>query len=222
MKQKTMRLFRSIIGTAVCILGVLTALAVLLDIRLRPVLREYADIQAVTQTGLAVNRAVGETLCRSQNEWLQLFRDTDGRVLSVCVDEHALGKFKAEVAQAVLSALSACERLPVSVPVGSVVGGSLLTGRGPVLYFPVHTACTATVSVQNGFTAAGINQTQHLVTLTIDIDIAVILPDGSLKRSYRQECTVAQTVLLGEIPQVYIGDHSNATLQRILGYADLQ
>ena len=221
MKNKRRNAFRCIWFVLISLVVTAAAFVVLLDIRLRPVLREYALLQVRTQTGLSVNQAIGEVLCRRQGQWLQLSYGEDGHVLAVRVDEQALGLFKTEVAQSVLSSLSDCRQLPVSVQVGSVMGGSLLTGRGPVMHFPVNTACTATVSVQNSFSSAGINQTQHIVMLTVDIDMAVTLPDGCEKQSYRQEGTVAQTVLVGQTPQVYIGRDSNETLQRILGYTDL-
>lgn len=221
MQQKRRRRLRRVLLIGLCILFTVGVCLVILDIRIRPILREYTALQAKTETGRVVNRAIGESVCRLQATFLDLQCGGNGRVLSVRVNEQALNSFKAELTQAVLEGLRTCERLPVSVPLGSVIGGGLLTGRGPLLCFPVHMSCTAVTALENHFSSAGINQTQHSVYVTVEVEMAVVLPDGVLRQAYKQTCVIGQTVLLGEVPQLYIGNQDNAALSRVLGYADI-
>ena len=56
---------------------------------------------------------------------------------------------------------------------------------------------------ENQFESAGINQTKHRIVLRIDVYVSVLLPGYSAVTQVSNEITVAETVIVGEVPDTY-------------------
>lgn len=53
------------------------------------------------------------------------------------------------------------------------------------------------------FSDAGINQTHHKIMLTVALDLVVLLPSGTVTEHVDTDVCVAETVLLGRVPESY-------------------
>ncbi|MBQ3242755.1 MAG: sporulation protein YunB, partial [Oscillospiraceae bacterium] len=51
--------------------------------------------------------------------------------------------------------------------------------------------------------SAGVNQTQHRIYLQLDVEIEAVIPGFSAKTSVQTQVELAQTVIVGEVPQFY-------------------
>ena len=92
----------------------------------------------------------------------------------------------------------------LSIPVGSLTGVALLAGRGPDVHIKVLSVGSPTAEFENRFTDAGINQTKHQIKLDVVIDIDVIMPWQTVSTQVVSEILIAETVLLGDVPQTYL------------------
>ena len=53
------------------------------------------------------------------------------------------------------------------------------------------------------FYAAGINQTRHEIRLVVDVYVSVLLPGFSTVTKVTNRCAVAETVIVGSVPDTY-------------------
>ena len=91
----------------------------------------------------------------------------------------------------------------LSIPVGSLTGSVLLAGRGPCISVRMESVGSSSASFENEFTSAGINQTKHLIVLNIDVVVSILLPGFSTATTISNAVTVAETVIVGSVPDTY-------------------
>lgn len=91
----------------------------------------------------------------------------------------------------------------VSVPVGSLLPGMIFSGHGPAVSAQVLTVGNISAGFENEFAAQGINQTLHRVVLTVTADLSLLLPGGVYTYTDETKMVLAETVLLGQVPNSY-------------------
>ena len=86
---------------------------------------------------------------------------------------------------------------------GNFTGNSFLAGHGPEIKVKVIPAGTVNTEFRTEFIAAGINQTRHRVYLGVVSNMRVIAPFATEDIIVENSVTVAETVLIGEVPEFY-------------------
>lgn len=132
-----------------------------------------------------------------------LEKDADGRVTAIITNMAAINNLQSVVADRVIAQVSAIDSRDISIPLGSVVGGSLLSGRGPRLPVRILTVSSVSTDFENVFTDAGINQTRHEIILNITVTVRVLLPGGSCTTDVHADVSVTDTVIVGEVPDSF-------------------
>ncbi len=174
------------------------------DIRIRPMLKTYGVNQATTAATRAVNDAAQRVLNETgmgYDDLAVVTKDAEGKILSVSTNTANMNRLKSAVGDAVLEELQRQETQTVEIPLGSILGGGLLTGRGPKIRVKVPMNSTVETSFRNEFEGAGINQTRHEITLDVKITVYAMLPDENTAVEVETGFTAAETILVGEVPQ---------------------
>ena len=91
------------------------------------------------------------------------------------------------------------------MPLGSLTGFSTASDWGPTLPVGVLTAAVPKAEFSNRFTAQGINQTLHQIMLDITVEVTLLIPGGRAETSVTAQVCVAETLLVGEVPDTYLG-----------------
>jgi sporulation protein YunB len=91
----------------------------------------------------------------------------------------------------------------LSIPVGTLFGGELLTGRGPKLPLKLMISNSVLSEFKNSFDEAGINQTRHEIMLELTADIYVVLPGYKTSAQVKTNISVAETIIVGKVPDTY-------------------
>ena len=76
-------------------------------------------------------------------------------------------------------------------------------GRGPDICMQIVPTSFVYSTIEDSFVSAGINQTQHRVLIVFQAEMSAILPGYSVTVEVENEVCVAQTLIVGEVPQVY-------------------
>ena len=101
-------------------------------------------------------------------------------------------------------------QLSLSIPVGNVLGSSLLLGKGPEIPVDITMLTSSHVDFKNELSDAGINQTKHQIKLDVVVDIDVIMPWQTISTQVVSEILIAETVILGDVPDTYLNWGSTA------------
>ncbi len=225
MRRRSRHRFRRL-QACVCLLlaaGILLAGVVAVDARLRPIIQSYGQMSARRSAMLAVHTGVERVLAEQEatyRDFIILERSADGRVLSAETNVTAINRLKAAASNAVMSELAAREQQTVRIPLGSLLGGSFFTGRGPFLPITVHTSGTVLTTLSGTFTDAGINQTNHSLYLDMTVMMTGTLPLERVSVELTTRFLVCETVLVGDVPETVFQVDFGEALNGIFGSTD--
>lgn len=206
---------------AAVVLLTITALLTAILVHLRPMLVRLAEARCSNTVNRIVVAAVHDAVESGWMEYGKLVsfdKDSDGRVTALQSNMAEFNRLQTAVADDVLARLAQVSVSELSVPLGTLTGSPLLAGRGPKLTVKMETLGSATASFRDKFTAAGINQTKHQILLDVDVSVSILLPGITTYTKVSNEISVAETVIVGGVPQTYT--YFSTTEDKIEDYAD--
>lgn len=201
----------------ITVTGLLTAIL----LHLRPMLVKLATARCSNTVSRIVVAAVNDAVEQGWMEYGRLVsfdKDSDGRVTALRSNMAEFNRLQTAVADDVLERLGQVSASELAVPLGTLTGSPLLAGRGPKLTVKMETMGTAAAAFRDKFTAAGINQTKHQILLDVDVYVTILLPGITTYTKVSNEISVAETVIVGSVPQTYT--YFSTTEDKIEDYAD--
>lgn len=177
-----------------------------LDTTLRPQLVALSEAQVRNHLIQVANRSVSQTLVDpklSYGEMVSL--KTAGALSTITTDTAALNQLRVSVLDDIVAQIGLIDNDSMGVPIGALTGIDLLSALGPKL--PVQVVSVASVDGQyrNDFISAGINQTLHRIMLDITLNAKLLLPGGVVEVAVTTPICVAETIIVGQVPQTYVG-----------------
>ena len=191
------------------LLGIGLALLVitLLDSALRPVVTTLAEAKTENVVTGIINDAVMETLSAeavAYQDLVALERDSSGQIILLATDSAKMNALRSQILQNVLEKVDSLNSEDLGIPLGSITGLSTASDWGPDLPVQVLAAATPTAEFRNVFTSEGINQTLHQVMLDVKVEITLLIPGGKTETQVEATVCVAETLLLGQVPDTYL------------------
>lgn len=208
-RQKTI-MYRILVSVVAIIIIML-----LLDAKMRPLIRMLATSQASNLATVAINDAINEVMEEnlvSYDNLVTIEYDDNGQVRSVKTDIIKINRLKAEISTRTSEKISKIQNRQISIPIGSLFGKELLSGRGPRIKLYINLSGNAQTQITNEFESAGINQTIHRIMLDIVADIYVVLPGANSSTQVKTSMCIAETVIVGTVPDTYATFDTNKKL----------
>lgn len=184
-------------------IGLALLLILQLNARLRPVLLELALAQTSNRLTAVIDRAVAQQAI-SYGDLITLERAEDGGIAALTSNMAQANALRAQLLDAALAALDGLGELEISIPLGTILGWDLLSGRGPGIKVKTLYTGTASAEFENQFSTAGINQTCHQIFFQIHADITVLLPGRQCRTQVTSRVCIAETVIVGKVPETYL------------------
>lgn len=175
--------------------------------KLLPVLETVAVSQTTNLMTQVINAAVDDRLLEddmSYADFVTVSTDREGRVTSLTSNTAANSRFKRQVVETVIRQFETLDKDALAVPLGTLMSQPLLFGAGPCIRVEVGSVGDVTADYSHSFTSAGVNQTLHRVCLDIAATVYLFLPGEVLPVSVTSSVCVAETVIVGEIPDTYL------------------
>lgn len=188
------------------LLAALLALTVVAMTHLKPVLTSLATARVSNTVNGIVTAAVNETVYGGGVDYDQLIsfeKDNEGRITAVKSNMAEFNRLQAAIVDSVLGKLSELSTRELSVPIGTLLGSPFLAGRGPLLRVRMQSVGSSRAHFENAFTSAGINQTKHQIYLVVDVSVSILLPGFSTTTKVSNTYAVAETVIVGSVPENY-------------------
>ena len=187
-----------------CLLGMLLLLN--FSRNLAPIMTEMAVREAYELVTWAINDAVNEKLQTGSLSYANLItleRDSGGGITALTTDMVTVNTLQTDITNSVILRVSNFNRADMRVPLGNIIGGNFLSGRGPGIGFRVVTLGNPSATFYNEFSSAGINQTKHHIMLDIAVTVNIMVPGNAAQETINTQVLVAETVIVGEVPQVF-------------------
>ena len=135
--------------------------------------------------------------------FVELDYGENGHVTAVRANMARINAMSSELLSDIVHAADGGQ-LSLAIPIGNILGSSLLLGKGPEIPVDITMLSSSHVDFKNELSDAGINQTKHQIKLDVVIDIDVIMPWRTVSTQVVSEILIAETVILGEVPETYL------------------
>lgn len=177
-----------------------------LDYKLRPAILEIAlsDLETVVNDAIdqvcIQDAADGEI---AYSKLVQLQYDQNGKLQGLTTDMATLNVLRADMTRAIGQALGEVEEHPIQVPLGTAWGTALFSDLGPNIPVQVLSLESIAGYFESSFASAGINQTRHQIQMVLTVQVVLLLPGGTYDRTFTNKITVAESILMGDVPSHY-------------------
>ena len=176
------------------------------EIRAKPVIIEVAVAQSENIASAIIEDAIVSVLYENDITYSTLVdveKDNDGRVVTVKADTIKMNMLKSKIGAEISKDILDTDSREISIPLGTILGVSALSGKGPKIKTTVTLASNVTSTINNSFTSAGINQTLHEIYVNVNATIYVIMPKNSATAEVDSNYCIAQTVIIGTVPETF-------------------
>ena len=184
----------------------ITAICVIAVTHMKPILTNLAVARVNNLVNRIIVAAVNDAVnsgAVSYDALVSLEKDDAGRITALRSNMSEVNRLQSLIADDILQRLGEVSTSELSIPVGTLTGSALLAGRGPSVHVRMQAVGSTSASFRNDFTSAGINQTKHQILLHIDVYMGILLPGFSASTRVSNEISVAETVIVGGVPQSY-------------------
>ena len=195
--------------TAVAVLLLLSAFTAFLIPAAR-YFRMLTGTMAESSASDILSREVSAVVERKMLEWgqenreyIHFEKDSVGAVTAIVTDTAQVNILCSELLHALIDASSG-DDLTVRIPLGNLLGVSMLLGKGPRIPMKLTMLTSSQVSFQNVLSDAGINQTKHQLLLEVEVNASVLLPWEIRSARVKSEVLVAETIVIGHVPDTYV------------------
>ena len=188
------------------ILLVLLLLALVLRMKIDPLVRELAQAKITDAASGVINQAVNQQIQEGNvryEDLVTLQRDNSGNITALTTNMQEMNRLKTQLLALLDDDVYNIEDDEISIPLGNLTGIQLLGGRGPDIPVKIVAVSSSDAAFRGVFQDAGINQTIHRIMMEVSLDLIILLPSGSLTDRVSTQVCVAETVLLGPVPDSY-------------------
>ncbi len=179
-----------------------------------PMVRSAAEQKAKAEATFIINDAVSRmtnTNAFEYDDLVMLEKNEGGRIVALTTKAANMNKLKALVAVEIYNSLAVYSDDVIGIPLGNVFNNSFLLGKGPRIKVYMRPYSAVLCDYRNVFESCGINQTNHRVMLDVELTICVVMPFRSVKCNVNTCICVADTVIVGEVPQAFTNVQNYST-----------
>ena len=186
-----------------------------IDNNIKPTLIALSEIKAKAVTTTAINDTIKSRLKNniSYDDLILIKYDNNGRATLVQANMMMMNTIAADVALEVQEQLGKLSANKVDVPLGNAFNRQMI--RLPSIKLEIQPQGSVNVDFSTEFEEAGINQTRHRIYLIVMTDIRMIIPLTSETLRVTTNIHIAETVIVGEVPEQYISVPKEDTIDII-------
>lgn len=169
--------------------------------------KPVAELQAEQVAKNTANRIITETVSAyvAENEYTYsdfatVLYDADGRAVSVEALTANINRVQSELANQINKKLMDNKQTSAKIALGSLSGSYLLAGRGSEVTVRICPVGDAVVTLKSTFDSAGVNQTRHRIYADISANLISSIPLYSFETSENFEFLIAETIIVGSVP----------------------
>jgi sporulation protein YunB len=138
------------------------------------------------------------------DEMMVIDRDKDNNINLIRANTVKLNSLASELSIRCNERLQEMGQVGVKVPLGWMTEQSAFYNIGPDITVKIEPIGNMKVTYDSKFESAGINQTRHKIYLNVEATIKTIIPLHSQEMNITCEIPVAETIIVGKIPNTAI------------------
>lgn len=188
-------------------LFIVTIVFIFLNNYFTPIITSFAQNKAVNIINKNINLAITDELSNagiSYQDIIHINRSDDNNVLSLQTDTILVNTLKSAISLNLQDRIANSDDLHFSIPLGSLLGFPMFIGFGPDINFNLDFLSSSVNSISGDFVSVGINQSNYSLYFEVTSKIAVMLPLYNNYTEVTSKISVADAVIVGDVPDVYV------------------
>ena len=198
---------RRLVRRVVFLILVLTTLFLVMRVRYRDVIRELAETQVKNTTSDLTNDAIAKQIAAGDIQYDRIVyfeKNLDGGITALRTNMTEVNRLKTDILNIINDEILALDTSDIGIPIGSLMLPEFLSGKGFAIPVQILSIRNSDANFVSHFSQAGINQTLHQLTMDVSVDVAVLVLGETDSFTINSEVVVAETVIVGEVPQTYL------------------
>lgn len=194
----------------------------IIDQNITPAIMSIAGTRAHHVATEAINKAIYDKVLANVNysDLIIVHKDSQQRITMMQANSVRIGRIVSQANLEIKDSLSNMEEQEILVPLGQAFGSRILANSGPKIKVRIVPYGTVDVKFSDEFQQAGINQVRHILYINIDTTVKIIIPTMTESASVNNRIPIAESVIVGEVPDTYVGLGSNLSQMIIDGTLD--
>ena len=169
-------------------------------------IRLLAQTQIMNATSDLINDAIDKQIENGQIQYDRIVyfeKDLNGRITALKTNMSEINRLKTDTLNLINDEILALDSSDLAVPLGSLFLPEFLSGKGPTIPVQIISIRNSDANFNSHFTQAGINQTRHQLTMSVGVDVAVLVLGESASFTVTSEVVVAETIIVGDVPDTF-------------------
>lgn len=185
------------------------------------VLSSLAQTQVKNATSDLINDAIDRQIEDGTIQYDRMVyfeKDLDGRITALKTNMSEVNRLKTNLLNIINDEILAMDSDHMGIPLGSLFIPEVFAGMGPIIPVQILTIRNSEASFFSEFSEAGINQTLQQLNMQVSVDVAVLVLGKIDTFTISSQVVVAETVIIGQVPDMFLQTGGAYELQRENGY----
>ena len=200
------RWFRKLV--AVLVAAAVIAIVALTFFRMKyhATIRSLAQTQVKNTTSDLINDAIDAQIDRGNIQYDRIVyfeKDLSGKITALKTNMSEVNRLKTSILNIINDEILAMDTTDLGIPLGSLILPEFLSGRGPQIPIKIISISNSDAGFESYFTQAGINQTLQKLTMTVSVDVSILVLGRAENFTVTSEVVVAETIIVGQVPDTF-------------------
>lgn len=182
---------------------------------INPIVKEATWASIYSLSTSAVSDAVYDVIAEENLQYedlVEISYDSNGDISLISIDTIVVNNLARRFYQVAQVYLDRMGDNGLDIAIGTFTGLPFLVGVGPTINIKLVQIGAMTSCFKSKFTSAGINQTNHSLYIELHASVSLVLPTYSSTVDSVTEFLVTESVIVGDVPEVYLGSDNTITL----------
>ena len=175
-------------------------------------IRELSETQIMNATSDLINDAIDQQIEAGDIHYDRIVyfeKDLNGRITALKTNMSEVNRLKTCTLNIINDEILALDTSDIGVPLGSIFLPELFSGRGPIIPVQIISIRNSDAYFTSNFTQAGINQTLHQLSMSVLVDVSVLVLGQTASFTVTSEVVVAETIIVGDVPDTFFQTGGN-------------
>lgn len=191
----------------VLLVALLIGIGIFLRKQFNPIVDELAKTQVRNRTSDLINDAIAAQIASDNIAYDRIIffeKDLNGKITALKTNMSEVNRLKTDILNIINDEILDLDVHDIGVPLGSVIFPELLSGKGPVIPVRVISISNSDAQFLSHFSEAGINQTLQQLTMSVSVDVTILVMNRTETLTVSSEVVVAETIIVGAVPETFI------------------